>query len=471
MTKLSIFLLPLFLFLLLSPSPIFSSPIKHIVVLMMENRAFDHLLGWSNNPDIDGLDASLYNLVNVSDPLSKRVYISKDGYNISPDDPRHDYTAQVQQIYGGNTPNDQPLMNGFVANAVSLHHNISNPMAAFTPKTAPVINALADEYLVFDHWFCSLPGPTDPNRAFAMSGTSNGIITNYDGNPWTQQSYFDLLSKHNVTWNAYYQDDPWAVLYFNDTLNNPANRQRIHHLDDFFKDLESGQLSQFVWLQPRMNDHPIAGPATWQHPTASVSAGEHLYKTVYEALRRSKHWENTMFVLTYDEHGGFYSKVAPPQTGIPNPDTPPKNAPNGFSFERLGVRIPTIVISPWVRRGMVVHDQFEATSTIATANKIFGIDQSLSARMSWAPTFEGFFASKMRTDCPKTLPPIYHDPNEDAWRQSMADAEPTDHVQIQVRYYCELTATDVEGCIDAVKTNRDAALFIERIVPVVLKGE
>jgi phospholipase C len=139
----------------------------------------------------------------------------------------------------------------------------------------------------------------------------------------------------------------------------------------------------------------------WQHPDASVLEGERLLKQVYEALRAGPKWEETLFLITYDEHGGFYDHVAPPNKGIPgNGDV----ASNGFKFDQLGVRVPTIAISPWIKKGSVVHDalkgekptatsQFDHTSILATVNKILGLDTEgvapLTDRMGWANTFAG----------------------------------------------------------------------------------
>jgi len=320
-----------------------SSPIKNVVVLMMENRSFDHMLGWLHqvNPEIDGLTGNEYNALDASDPSSPRVYVNQHGFDVAPDDPNHDFNSTTEQIFGFHKPTSQPArpkMDGFVQNAYNSNLNTTNIMSMFTKETnsAPIINHLALEFTVFDKWYASLPGPTDPNRGYVMSGTSNGMVTNWNGTLWSQQSYFNFLTQHNVTWSGYYQVDPWALFYFEDT-NTPEALTHLHHFEKFYSDAKSGSLAQFSFLQPKMDS--AGTPPDWQHPDASVKEGERLIKNVYEALRNSPQWEQTAFVLMYDEHGGFYDHVTPPQVGVPSPDNV-KSVPDGFNFDRLGIRIP-----------------------------------------------------------------------------------------------------------------------------------
>lgn len=430
------------LFCLFSPS--FSSPIKHVVVLMMENRSFDHLLGFlhKDNPNIDGLTGSESNPYSTTDPRSAVQPVNEYGFDTGPDDPEHGWAATAEQIFGFpvSTGKEKPTpkMNGFVQNALRVHHTPYNPMSMFNKTTAPILNFLATEFAVFDRWFCSLPGPTDPNRGFAMSATSNGMIDNFNGTLWSQQSYFDYLRTKGVSWRAYYQDDPWAVMYYRD-MHQPANKQFVSTLDKFFEDVKAGQLAQFTWLQPRMTSSH--GPPTWQHPDASVAEGERLIKQIYEALRTSSAWSSLAFLITYDEHGGFFDHVPPPQTGIPSPDGIP--APNGFLFDRLGIRVPTVLVSPWVAKGTVIHDptsggpHFDATAVIATSNKIFGVNGHMTQRDKWVGTFEDHFQKldEPRRDCPKELPHIPPYTIEALKRQQALPLN--DHLQIQVDFYCK----------------------------------
>jgi len=445
---------------------------------MGENRSFDHLLGWlhEEQPDIDGLTGDEWNALSTTDPNSQKLYVNKHGYDESPSDPNHDIDSTTEQIFGYLKPYNQtgiPKMNGFVQNAYENNLNYTTTMSMFTKDTssAPIINHLALEYAVFDKWYASLPGPTDPNRAFAMSGTSNGMVENFNGTLWSQQSYFDFLTQHQISWQGYYQIDPWALFYFEDT-NQPQNRVHMHHLDKFFRDLDNGNLAQFSWLQPQMNTHQ--NPPDWQHPDASVKEGERLIKTVYEALRNSSYWENTALLITYDEHGGFYDHVTPPQVGVPAPDG--VVASDGFTFDRLGIRIPTIVISPWIPKGTIVHraqgptptSEYDHTSVIATCNKLFGITDTMTARSTWAGTFEGVFSlSSPRVDCPKKLADIPAWTMEDLKKQW---AKPlNDHLEIQIQFYCKFNQRD-ENCGKDIHNQLDASLFIEHEVAVFLSN-
>lgn len=392
-----------------------SSRIKHIVVLMMENRSFDHLLGWlkqDKNPDIEGLTGKESQPRDLTDLSKGSVTVSRSGYDVSPDDPHHLFDDIALQLDGGK-------MDGFVYASTKTAMNETNPVSMFDFTTAPIINTLATEFAVFDRWFCSIPTSTDPNRAFGLSGTSMGVITNFNGTLWTQQSYFEYLRQHDRSFAGYYQDDLWVFGYFQD-MHTPEVSSHIFELETkFFEDVAAGNLADFTWLQPRSSTtHPGKQP-TWQHPDASVTLGEELIQQVYEALRNGPKWEETLFLITYDEHGGFYDHVVPPSEGVPAPDD--SRAPNGFAFDSLGIRIPTIAISPWIKKGTVVHEflskdeqptpssAFDATSTLATSNILLGLQDAapLGKRMAWANTFAGLVedpsVTQPRQDCPRRL--------------------------------------------------------------------
>lgn len=400
---------------------------------------------------VDGLKDGMSCPRNPTDESLGSVPITRHGYDVSPDDPMHDYSHIDVQI-------NQGQMNGFVADALSANHNESNPVSMFDKTSAPIINQLALEYAVFDRWFCSIPGPTDPNRAFAMSGSSMGELHNFNGTLWSQQSYFDYLRVNNRSFAGYYQDDPWALYYFQDT-NRPENSQFIHDLDTkFYDDCSNGNLADFVWLQPRMTSGTDKNLLpSWQHPDASVLEGERLIKHVYEALRSSPVWNETLFLITYDEHGGFYDHVNPP-SGVPAPDE--HVASNNFAFDRLGVRIPTIAISPWINAGTVVSEPrksdkpfpnsaYDSTSILATANKLLGVDaEPLGQRMAWAATFDSILSHRKnpRTDCPETLVPLpILSAAEHAQEVAIQRAKPLNHhLEAQIIFYCHANTATVE---------------------------
>ena len=473
-----------------------ANPIEHLIILMMENRSFDHYLGWLKelNPAINGLTGNEYNCVVPDDTSSECVTVSKHGYDTGPDDPDHSFDGTAEEIYG-YLPNvtaqsATPKMNGFVSNAYSHQHDITNPMRMFSIKSrsARVLNTLAMEYAVFDNWFCSLPGPTDPNRAFAMSGSSRGMVDDYNGTQWTQQSYFDLLGKNNISWAAYWDATIWALGYFEDLTKLP-NSKRIFPISQFYDDLKGDDLSSFIWLQPSSASTEEYGPPNWQHPDASMELGETLIQSVYESLRDSRYWNKSALVITFDEHGGFYGifnnihvcihtlthifqsdHVTPPQTGVPPPDD--IKAPNGFGFDRLGVRIPTVVVSPWIEKGSVIHNvtngptatsQYEGTSNIATANRLFGLDHYLGERHKWSATFDHIFLER---DSPRMDAPEFERAKtwtiEDVKFQA-SKALKQDHVlMIQVRFMCDFL--EIAGC-PIFETQGEASRFLIERMP------
>lgn len=309
-------------------------------------------------------------------------------------------------------------MNGFIkeyADRSDSADDGASIMKCFAPEHVPVLANLSMEFALFDGWFASVPGPTMPNRAFAASSTSNGMGTNdvetiIRGMP--QKTMFTQLLEMGLDYRVYFQEIP-AVLQFKDMRHKEA-RQRYSRYENIFTDLSDGNMPEFTWVEPRYYDAP-GGPATDQHPDHDVSAGEALIEDLYNAVRSSPLWNTTAFVITYDEHGGFFDHVAPPSEGVPSPDGI-SSVDDPFDFTRLGVRVPTVVVSPWVERG-VIHaptdsegGHYEHSSIISTVvHKMFESDNAsapqpsyLTARDEWAKSFEGIFTTldKPRTDCP-----------------------------------------------------------------------
>ena len=234
--------------------------ISQVIVLMMENRSFDHILGYLKG--VDGVTPDMSCPIDPNDGRKGSVPVKSNGYDVSPDDPVHDLDSIALQMNGG-------AMNGFVLSQVLLDQNITNPVAMFDKSSAPILNTLAEEYAVFDQWFCSVPGPTDPNRQYAMSGTSRGATTNFNGTLYDQQTYIDYLREHGHSSGGYYQRDLWGLGAFEDLVNNPENVKNIKELDlHFYKDLAAGELPEFTWLQPSMTSLRRGHWPTRQHPDA-----------------------------------------------------------------------------------------------------------------------------------------------------------------------------------------------------------
>jgi len=252
-------------------------------------------------------------------------------------------------------------------------------------------------------------------------------------------------------------------MYFKD-MHDAANHQYVGELSSFLTDIKNGTLAQFTVLQPRMTS--TDGPPTWQHPDASVKAGEALLKQLYEAIRVSPFWEKLVFMITYDEHGGFYDHVPPPQEGVPSPGVP---ASNGFNFDRLGIRLPSVLISPFIPQNTVIGgptgptstSQYDSTSIISTANKIFGITDHLTPRDAWSGTFENEFSTLPRKDCPLTLPEVAETTPEEL--EAIRNLPLNDHLEIQVQFYCKFNERG-EDCGKNIKNQYQASVFIKEEV-------
>ncbi|XP_044482225.1 non-specific phospholipase C2 [Mangifera indica] len=437
-SKLHSFLCLFFVLLLLFHSHtlhLHANPIKTVVVLVMENRSFDHMLGWMKklNPKIDGVDGSQFNLLNASDPNSRRFFFNNQAHFLDPD-PGHSFQAIREQLFGSNdTSADPPPMNGFAQQAFSMDpsFNMSNDvMNGFDPDMLPVYKALVSEFAVFDRWFASVPSSTQPNRLFVHSGTSAGATSNIPAlliKGYPQRTIFQNLDDAKIDWGIYYQNIPATLFYRN--LRKLKYIGKFHpYGSSFKKDAQQGKLPGYVVLEQRYTDSKKE-PANDDHPTHDVYQGQMFVKEVYETLRASPQWNETLLVITYDEHGGYFDHVATPVRGVPSPDGIVGPEPFLFKFDRLGVRVPTIMVSPWIEKGTVVHgpngspfptSEYEHSSITATVKKIYNLPNFLTKRDEWAGTFEGILQTRTepRTDCPEQLPTPVRirpgDANEDA---------------------------------------------------------
>lgn len=409
-------------------------PIKTIVVVMMENRSFDHMLGWlkSSRPDIDGLTGLESNRLSGSDPSSPEIFVSDDAVFID-SDPGHSFQAIREQIFGSSDTSAIPApMNGFAQQAASMGEGMARTvMSGFAPENVPIYTALADEFGVFDRWFASAPTSTQPNRFYAHSATSHGAMSNVRHDlihGFPQKTIFDSLDDEGLSFGIYYQNIP-ATLFFK-SLRKLKHSLNFHNYKFSFKmHARMGKLPNYAVIEQRYFDCELL-PANDDHPSHDVARGQRFVKEIYETLRASPQWNETALLITYDEHGGFYDHVPTPVKGVPNPDGIIGPEPYYFKFDRLGVRVPTFLISPWIEKGTVIHEpngptetsQFEHSSIPATVKKLFNMKSSyLTRRDAWAGTFESYFSLRKtpRPDCPEKLPEVTrslrsHGPKEDS---------------------------------------------------------
>ncbi|KAI3444883.1 hypothetical protein Pfo_001548 [Paulownia fortunei] len=397
-------------------------PIKTVVILVQENRSFDHILGWmkSLNPEIEGVTGKESNPLSTSDPSSNRIYYGDQSGNVEPD-PGHSFEATYEQIFGvpwdegsASANNLPPTMEGFAQQAESIQKGMANiVMNGFKPESLPVYKELISEFAVCDRWFSSIPSLTQPNRLFIHSATSYGATANdtkmlVEGYP--QKTIFESVEEGGFSFGIYYQYPPSTLFYRN--LRKLKYIRNFHQFDLHFKrHCKEGKLPNYVVIEQRYFETKLV-LGNDDHPPHDVSEGQKFIKEVYEALRSSPQWNEILFVIIYDEHGGFYDHMPTPVTGVPSPDDIVGPEPYKFKFDRLGVRVPAILISPWIEPGTVLHgpsgpyptSEFEHSSIPATVKKIFNLKDFLTKRDAWAGTFECVLnRASPRTDCPVTL--------------------------------------------------------------------
>jgi len=381
--------------------------IQHIVVLMLENRSFDHMLGLlyadQNNQSpagqaYDGLSGKESNP--ASNGAAIEVYAiqasDNNAYFQPGADPGEGYSATNSQLFGSATAPTPPRATnqGFVTDyAYTLGWQAreqgwsilpgtaaSDIMGIFPPTMLPVLSGLARAYAVCDQWFSSVPTETLPNRAFVCAATSQGHMDDKTKS-YTAPSIFGLLSKHNQSWAIYgYTQPPLTRQNFPDTIQ--AADSHFGLFTDFQAAAQQGTLPAYTFLEPSWD---AAGNS--QHPNYDVALGEQLIHDVYYALRsNSASWNQTLLIITYDEHGGCYDHVPPPSGAVP-PDQ--SVGEYGFDFTRFGVRVPTVLVSPLIAPGTVFRVPpgsmpLDHTSILKTVETRWNLP-ALTARDAAAP--------------------------------------------------------------------------------------
>lgn len=411
--------------------------IDRVFVLMLENRSFDHMYAFSGitGVGIDGLptsiDAAGPGDTNVADGRTVSVNAPADFSLKNVDkDPPHEFEDAVAALCGVEVdPYDPAVGYPPIHNSGFAQHYIDKggasaerAMSCFTSDQLPVLNTLAREFALCDAWFSSLPGPTFPNRFFAMAASSGGLdaspgtwdvitSTSVEGYRFYNGTIFDRLDDRCIEWKVV-EGDEFPVAFALNGMNLNALQGRFQNFDDFVTQVDKPYFTpKFVFIEPQYGESTFGalGPGDFacgnsMHPVDDVTRGERLIKETYEAIRNSPYWERSMLIITFDEHGGFYDHVPPPAA------TPPGDVPvddyvhNGFTFDQLGVRVPALVISPYVRRGVIDHTTYDHTSILATAERLFGMGALTRRDGNAADLLHLISLDAPRGDAPTTLP-------------------------------------------------------------------
>ncbi|HUA97561.1 MAG TPA: alkaline phosphatase family protein [Terracidiphilus sp.] len=395
-----------------------STPIERLVVLMLENRSFDHLLGFlkRDNAAINGLTGTETNPpADDSRPQVQVSDLAGDVGDLDPD-PGHDFNDVTIQIFGSLDTAQPADMSGFVGDYARISNNPihgENIMRCFKPQTLPVLSTLAQQYGVCDRWFSSVPGSTIPNRMFVHGASSAGSVTQ-DAivAPFLLHTIFESFGPNTIHTYKIYTSGSSILL---------ANKYQVQHqakfadYSQFESDALNGNLPAYTFIEPRYDDDDAGNFANSQHPDFPVDRGEGLIADVYNILTKSPRWKSTLLLILYDEHGGIYDHVVPPSVQcspenahLPVPSSGP---PFNFDFSRLGVRVPAVFVSPCIPAGTVINDRdYEHSSVVATVRKLFCPDTApLTWREAQAATFENVLSlegSDIRNDVVNLPPPV-----------------------------------------------------------------
>jgi phospholipase C len=383
--------------------------IEHVVVLMMENRSFDCMLGYlyPKSDAFDGLDGSESNPWHRHDGSVEEIRVWNNPLIHAesaciPNRELGELFADIQmQLFGLEPrPDGKPNMTGFVDNFMRQppeQGRVPDPksvMHCFTPAQVPALSQLGTAFSVSDRWHASAPCETWPNRYFAHAGTGGGYVNN-EFLPLPRPSLhpsrtiYRRLEEYGCTWKIYFHDLPQAATLADLWLKIPTHFSLFG--DEFAEDARRGRLPNYSFIEPRyfasIWTHKVPND---QHPPHNILYGEQLIATVYNAVRNAPTWPRTLLIVLYDEHGGCFDHVPPP-AAVP----PGGPYPAGFEFDRYGVRVPAVLISPYVAPGSVIRPPrkpageptfpFDHASIIATLQRLFELGPPMTPRVAAAP--------------------------------------------------------------------------------------
>jgi phospholipase C len=424
--------------------------LDNIVVVLFENRSLDnvlgHLYGPADGKSFDGvIGKDLSNPIpewaehgaerkvvpytvatdmDSPNPDSGEEYFHTNTqlYNTLDDHNRFKIGEAVTAPWNAPPPGATPAMDGFVTDYISTftgetgrqptYDEYAQIMTGYTPEQLPVLNGIARDFGVFDHWFCEVPSQTFMNRSFWTAATSSGLVVNSPAGKWFRENdaetIFERLEAHGKTWKVYVME-PMAFS-FTGVIHYPRLKDRLatHFVpfDEFEKDAVAGTLPNFSFIEPNMGGghgdyHPAFGRSFSAQveieadPPSSTLLGEAFLERLFTVYRSATSetgtnvW-NTALLIGWDEPGGTYDHVPPGPVPPPDPSAPPGEL--GFTFDRSGYRVPAIVVSPWVESGSVYNEEHRHTSLIATLRKTWGLGEAFTQRDASARTFDHVFS-------------------------------------------------------------------------------
>ena len=408
--------------------------VDHIVVLMLENRSLDNLLGYLYTPgDLPNVNIPPQNPTTFNGLAFGGPYSNPDGSgnNVAVNEPTGSWpTAQnphvvpypdpgepfddvAQQLSGGT-------MQGFVENYLTQKDvnaaNANQIMESYSPQQLTVLSTLARSFAVSDAWHCSMPTQTWPNRAFVHAGSSQGNVVNKPYLPYTIDTVYNILESAGISWNI-----------FHDTLYTPSltqlqfvklwDSQNVFRFGEFQTRCNrpadapaEEKLPKYSFIEPRfVAEREILDPfhidhSEDYHPPNNVIHGEAFVAKVYDTIRTCPYRDRILFIITVDEHGGTYDHVTPPSNAQPPNPNPVAN--NGFTYNQFGVRVPAIVISDYVQAGTVFRSTtatpYDHTSILATLRDWLGLGGNAfftqNPRISAAPKLDNLLQNTIVND-------------------------------------------------------------------------
>ncbi|MEA3016342.1 MAG: phospholipase [Sphingomonadales bacterium] len=417
--------------------------IRHIFVLMLENRSFDHMFGLSGIPDIRTATSADHNIYG-----NRPYHFGPHAPNRMPWDPHHGFSDVMTQLAGEGaedlpaTPYPPRTNSGFVASfAKGLRRPDPDDLATVMravdlPRESPALYTLATEYAVCDEWYASMPGATWPNRFFVHGASSAGLARgpttaqkvkwalDWGGFKYPNGSIFDRLRPGS--YRLYQNQDRSS--HRSGRLPQVAALKGVRYdevrpLRELVTELAAGRAAAYTFIEPAYGD-VVSGSyrgGSSQHPLDDLAKGDRLIARVYRAIRNSPVWKHSLLIITYDEHGGFYDSCIPARAAPPSNDDPDPDAddnPFGFDFSVYGVRVPTVLVSPWIGKGVVDHTLYDHASILATVERRFDLDP-LTDRDRLAADVLHLLGGSMRPDaeCPREVP-------QRPARPALAEAEP-----------------------------------------------